>query len=192
MRINEIFCSLQGEGAFTGRAAVFIRLSGCNLACGFCDTKHQTYEEYTKEEILREIADFQSKHIVFTGGEPSLQLDAETLHFFKLHGYYIQVETNGTIKLPFNVDWVTCSPKDAFCRNAEIRQEKIDEVKVVFDCGTDPEKYLSIPAKLYFLQPCDVGDIEKNENITQQCVEYILAHPQWGLSLQTQKILKVR
>lgn len=192
MRVNEIFYSLQGEGAFTGRAAIFIRLSGCNLACEFCDTKHQTYKEYTNEEILQEIAGFQSKFIVFTGGEPSLQLDAETVQFFKVRGYFIQVETNGTRKLPLNVDWVTCSPKDSFCKNAEIKQEKIDEVKVVFDCGTDPEKYLSIPAKVYYLQPCDTGDEVINEGIIRHCVDYILEHPKWGLSLQTQKIINVR
>lgn len=193
MRVNEIFYSLQGEGAYTGSAAIFIRLSGCNLACGFCDTKHQPYKELTKEEIMQEIAGFAAKHIVFTGGEPSLQLDAETLHFFKAHGYFIQVETNGTRKMPLTcIDWVTCSPKGDYCKNAEIKQEHIDEVKVVFDGKTDPEKYLSLKAKLYFLQPCDVGDAEQNEKITQQCVEYILAHPQWHLSLQIQKILKVR
>lgn len=192
MRVNEIFYSLQGEGAFTGRAAIFIRLSGCNLACEFCDTKHQVYKEYTKEEILQEIEELKAKFIVFTGGEPSLQLDAETVQFFKVRGYFIQVETNGTRKLPLNVDWVTCSPKDAFCKNAEIKQEKIDEVKVVFDGNSDPEKYLSIPAKLHFLQPCDTGNESRNKEIVRKCVDYILGHPKWTLSLQTQKILNVR
>ena len=130
MRVNEIFYSLQGEGAYTGTASIFIRLSGCNLSCDFCDTKHQLYKDYTKEEIAREIAVYEAKNIVFTGGEPSLQLDAETIDFFHKIGYFIQVETNGTRKLPYNVDWVTCSPKDLFCKNAEIKQEKIDEVKV--------------------------------------------------------------
>lgn len=192
MRVNEIFYSLQGEGAYTGTASIFIRLSGCNLSCGFCDTKHQPYKDYTKEEIAREIAVYEAKNIVFTGGEPSLQLNAETIDFFHKLGYFIQVETNGTRKLPYNVDWVTCSPKDLFCKNAEIKQEKIDEVKVVFDGLIDPAKYLNIEAKLYFLQPCDVGDAFSNEHIISQCVEYILEHPKWTLSLQTQKILKVK
>lgn len=193
MRVNEIFYSLQGEGAYSGSAAIFIRLSGCNLNCGFCDTKHQSYKELTKEEIMQEIAKYEARYIVFTGGEPSLQLNAEVLHFFKAKGYFIQVETNGTRNLPcIGVDWVTCSPKTDYCKNAEVKQEHIDEVKVVFDGVHDPEKYLSLKAKLYFLQPCDVGDIEKNNEITKKCVEYIMKHPQWHLSLQTQKIINVR
>lgn len=192
MRVNEIFYSLQGEGAYTGRAAIFIRLSGCNLSCVFCDTKHQAYKDYTKEEIAREIEVYEAKHIVFTGGEPSLQLDAETIDYFHKLGYFIQVETNGTKKLPYNVDWVTCSPKGLFCKNAEIKQEKIDEIKVVFDGLIDPSKYLNIDAKLHLLQPCDVGDDFSNKQIVNLCVDYILSHPKWVLSLQTQKILKVK
>lgn len=193
MRVNEIFYSLQGEGAYSGSAAIFIRLSGCNLHCGFCDTKHEPYKVLTKEDILQEIKGYAAKHIVFTGGEPSLQLNAEILHYFKAHGYFIQVETNGTRNLPYvGVDWVTCSPKSDYCKNAEVKQEHIDEVKVVFDGEHDPEKFLSLKAKLYFLQPCDVGDIERNRKIVEECVEYILSHPQWHLSLQTQKILNVR
>ncbi len=193
MRVNEIFYSLQGEGAYTGVASIFIRLAGCNLRCQFCDTKHEPYKVLTEEEIMAQIEDFPSKHIVFTGGEPSLQLTAEICHYFRVRGYTIQVETNGTMKLPHNcVDWVTCSPKTDYCPHAEIKQERIDEVKVVFDGKIDVSKYLNIEAKYYSLQPCDVGDVMKNEEITKQCVEYILAHPQWHLSLQTQKFLKVR
>lgn len=192
MRVNEIFYSLQGEGAYTGSAAIFIRLSGCNLDCVFCDTKHKSYKDYTKEGIAREIAAYEAKHIVFTGGEPSLQIDEETVEYFHSLGYFVQVETNGTRKLPYNVDWVTCSPKDLFCKNAEIRQEKIDEVKVVFDGVIDPSKYLNIDANLHMLQPCDVGDACSNGQIINLCVDYILRHPKWILSLQTQKILKVK
>lgn len=193
MRVNEIFYSLQGEGAYTGRAAIFVRLSGCNLKCPFCDTNHQTYTEMTKEDILNELQKYDCKFIVFTGGEPTLQLDAETLNFFKRHKYFIQVETNGTGNLPVTlVDWVTCSPKDNFCSNAEIKQEKINEVKVVFDGNTDPAKYLDIQAEIYCLQPCDTGDEVRNKEIMQKCVDYILQHPKWCMSLQTQKILNVR
>lgn len=194
MRVNEIFYSLQGEGAYSGSAAIFIRLAGCNLHCVFCDTQHQSYKEYTKEEIYQEIKDYAARHIVFTGGEPSLQLNAETIDYFHKHGYFVQVETNGTKKLPYNVDWVTCSPKDLFCNNAEIRQEKIDEIKVVFDGEHMPDKYMNLKAKarFYCLQPCDTGDEVKNREIINQCVEFIKNNPQWKLSLQTQKILKVR
>lgn len=193
MRVNEIFYSLQGEGAHTGTAAIFIRLSGCNLACPFCDTEHQTYEELSREDILQAIAGYGARHLVFTGGEPALQLDEETVRFFKQQGYFIQVETNGTINMPFpDIDWVTCSPKSDYCRNAVVRQERIDEVKVVFDGKNNPEKFLSLPARVHLLQPCDVGQPEENEKIRKQCVDYILSHPQWRLSLQTHKLLNIR
>lgn len=193
MRVNEIFYSLQGEGAYTGTPSIFIRLAGCNLRCPFCDTKHEPYKDLTKEEIMAQIANFTAKHIVFTGGEPSLQLTAEICHYFKVHGYTIQVETNGTMKLPHNVvDWVTFSPKTDYCKNAEIKQEKIDEVKVVFDGKIDVSKYLDIKAYYYSLQPCDTGDEGKNKEIVKKCIDYILSHPKWHLSLQTQKILNVR
>lgn len=193
MRVNEIFYSLQGEGAHTGTAAIFIRLSGCNLACPFCDTEHQTYEELSREDILQAIVGYGARHLVFTGGEPALQLDEETVRFFKQQGYFIQVETNGTINMPFpDIDWVTCSPKSDYCRNAVVRQERIDEVKVVFDGKNNPEKFLSLPARVHLLQPCDVGHPEENEKIRKQCVEYILSHPQWRLSLQTHKLLNIR
>ena len=193
MRVNEIFYSLQGEGAFAGSAAIFIRLSGCNLKCDFCDTKHQWHSEVSLDEMLKIIKEYPAKHIVFTGGEPSLQLNAEILHFFKTHGYFIQIETNGTNKLPLvGADWVTCSPKFEFCPHAEVKLEKINELKVVYNGKNDMSKYEEMQADFYFLQPCDVGDATKNEEIMQATVAYILAHPKWRLSLQTQKILNIR
>lgn len=193
MRVNEIFYSLQGEGVFTGVASIFIRLAGCNLKCRFCDTKHESYKVLTEKEVLAQIENYPSKHIVFTGGEPSLQLTADICRFFHDRGYTIQVETNGTKKLPYDsVDWVTCSPKTDYCACAEIKQEHINEIKVVFDGVIDVEKYLGIEASYYSLQPCDVGDVAKNKEITEKCVEYILKHPKWHLSLQTQKILNVK
>lgn len=195
MKVNEIFYSLQGEGRFTGTPAIFIRLSGCNLNCPFCDTKHQTYKEYTKEEIAQEIAFYKARHIVFTGGEPSLQLTWDIVNYFQRLDYYIQVETNGTRELPCNIDWVTCSPKDEFNRIAKvakIKQKKIDEIKVVFDGKIAPSKYLQLNAQYYYLQPCDVGDKERNAEIIRQCVDYIREYPEWRLSLQTQKIIDIR
>ena len=195
MKVNEIFYSLQGEGRFTGAPAIFIRLSGCNLNCPFCDTKHQVYKEYAKEEIAQEIASYKARHIVFTGGEPSLQLTWDIINYFQRRDYYIQVETNGTRELPCNVDWVTCSPKDEFSRIAEvakIKQKKIDEIKVVFDGRIEPSKYLQLNAQYYYLQPCDVGDKEQNAEIIRQCVDYIQEHPEWRLSLQTQKIIDIK
>ena len=193
MRINEIFYSLQGEGHFTGVPSIFIRFAGCNLKCPFCDTQHEPYEEMSMQDIIDRIKGFVGRHVVFTGGEPSLQLTADICRQLKDLGYDIQVETNGTHELPEGCfDWVTCSPKDAFCKNAEIKISHIDEVKVVFDGKTDVSRYLDIDARCYSLQPCDTGKEKENKEITAMCVDYILAHPEWRLSLQTHKILYIR
>lgn len=193
MRINEIFYSLQGEGFFTGVPSIFIRFAGCNLKCPFCDTQHEPYEEMNTQDMLEKIKDYPVHHIVFTGGEPSLQLTVDICRQLKAAGYDIQVETNGTHELPSGcIDWVTCSPKDAYCKNAEVRLGHIDEVKVVFDGSVDVDRYLAIDARCYSLQPCDTGDEMRNKEITRKCVEYILAHPKWRLSLQTHKLLKIR
>ena len=115
MRVNEIFYSLQGEGRFTGTAAIFIRLSGCNLRCSFCDTRHDDYTLYTENDIVAAIASYPARHVVITGGEPTLQLTR--LLVDKLHeaGKFVQIETNGSIALEPDVvaaiDWITCSPK---------------------------------------------------------------------------------
>lgn len=193
MRINEIFYSLQGEGHFTGVPSIFIRFAGCNLKCPFCDTRHEPYEEMSMQDIIDRIKGFAGRHVVFTGGEPSLQLTADICRQLKDLGYDIQVETNGTHELPEGcIDWVTCSPKDAFCKKAEIKISHIDEVKVVFDGKTDVSRYLDIDAHCYSLQPCDTGNESENKEITAKCVDYILAHPEWRLSLQTHKILYIR
>ncbi len=115
MRVNEIFYSLQGEGRFTGTAAIFIRLSGCNLRCSFCDPRHDDYTLYTENDIVAAIASYPARHVVITGGEPTLQLTR--LLVDKLHeaGKFVQIETNGSIALEPDVvaaiDWITCSPK---------------------------------------------------------------------------------
>lgn len=192
MRINEIFYSLQGEGHYTGKAAVFVRFSGCNLRCAFCDTQHESYREYTNEEVLNEIVAYPTRHLVFTGGEPGLQLTEETVSFFKEHGYYIQVETNGTYELPEGIDWVTCSPKFEFCCHGELHLQHINELKVVYNGSNNMTVYDGIKADSYALQPCDTGDAIRNVHIVQQTIDYILSHPQWQLSLQTHKSLNIR
>lgn len=192
MRVNEIFYSLQGEGAYSGVPSIFVRLSGCNLQCDFCDTQHKQYTEKSIEQIYEDMKAYPAKHLVFTGGEPTLQLNNEILSYFHTKGYSIQIESNGTRDITYPHCWITCSPKDAFCRNAEIHQNRIDEIKVVFNGENDPEKYLQIRARRYYLQPCDTGNAEKNGQIMNACIDYILKHPQWRMSLQTQKIIKVR
>lgn len=194
MKINEIFYSLQGEGKWAGTAAIFIRFAGCNLSCDFCDTRHQHYKIYTEAEIVREIAKYaHCGRVVLTGGEPSLQVTEELLGMLHDNGYHIAMETNGTRPLPSGIDWVTCSPKFEFCKNAEIKLGHIDELKVVYKGrGQDMSRYEEIEAGEYYLQPCDTGDAETNTRIIEDTVDYIKQHPKWKLSIQTQKILGIR
>lgn len=194
-RVNEIFYSLQGEGRHTGRAAVFIRFSGCNLRCPFCDTDFDSYQSMTAEDIVRAIMPWKEcGFAVLTGGEPSLQIDDALVAALHQAGFYIAVETNGTHALPAAVDWVTWSPKDQFAKHVPpLALKQVDEVKVVFDGEHRPEDYSSLFADAYLsLQPCDTGHEERNQQITAQCVDYILQHPQWHLSLQTHKLLNIR
>lgn len=186
MRVNEIFYSLQGEGYFAGVAAVFLRLSGCNLACSFCDTDHSTHTDMSEEEIAAAVSRYPARHIVITGGEPSLQLTPSLIERLHGAGFSIQIETNGTHPLPHGIDWITCSPK-----SGEIVLARVDELKVLFD-GSAPLFSQHIPADVYSLQPLDTGDARRNAGICAAAVEYVKAHPQWRLSLQTHKLLRIR
>lgn len=190
MRINEIFYSLQGEGRYAGTPAVFVRFAGCNLRCGFCDTAHESYTEYSPAEILAEVMRLapECRTVIFTGGEPSLQLTAELTRLFGEAGYSRHIETNGTHPLPDGLDWITCSPK-----GAPVVLERIDEVKVVFT-GRNEEfvgQCASLPASVYSLQPCYVADSSERELICRQTISYVLAHPFWHLSLQTHRLLDI-
>lgn len=181
-RVNEIFYSLQGEGFYTGTAAVFLRFSGCNRRCSFCDTDHSEAHEMSLADIIQTVTSYPARHIVVTGGEPSLQLDDKLVDAFHAAGFYIQVETNGSLPLPEAVDWVTCSPK-----TPPLDIERIDELKLVLDGDIDPDAVAdALPmATHYFLQPCSCIN-------TGQVVEYILKHPLWRLSLQTHKLIDIR
>lgn len=194
MRINEIFYSLQGEGRWAGTPCIFIRFSGCNLKCDFCDTRHQKYKDYSEDEILREIEKYAPcKHVVLTGGEPTMQYLETLIDLLLDNNYYIAIETNGTHIVPAGIQWVTCSPKFRFCKNAELKVDWIDELKVVYSgANQDMTPYESIEATEYYLQPCDIGDPAENCRIIQETIDYIKLHPQWKLSLQTQKILGIR
>lgn len=194
MRVNEIFYSIQGEGAHSGKAAIFVRLSGCNLKCPFCDTEHQIYQDLTEEEIVQKIAEYPAKLVVITGGEPTLQLTASLVD--KLHeaGKMVAIETNGTRPVLHNVDWITVSPKAAFL--GEVAKPIIktaQEVKIVLDDLHDYEDpTFGITAAHYFVQPCDTTDEARNRDIINRCVQFVKQNPLWKLSLQTQKILRVR
>lgn len=193
MRINEIFYSLQGEGFYTGTPSLFIRLSGCNLQCPFCDTEHIPYTDMTEREIIEEAEKCLAKHVVITGGEPSLQLTDSLVEGLHGVGKYVAVETNGTHELPSNVDWITLSPKDHFVQtDAAIVLRHCNEIKVVFTEQVLPSEYAEIQADQHFLQPCDVGDEARNAEILKRTIDYCLAHPIWRLSLQTHKLVGVR
>ncbi len=193
-RINEIFYSIQGEGEYTGRAAVFIRFSGCNLKCPFCDTDFKDFVEGTAEQIVERVKEVggDCRFVVLTGGEPTLQADIHLCDMLHEAGYYIAMETNGTKPVMLPVDWVTVSPKQPFVGTVGTPSiRKANEVKVVFD-GVNTPSTFGIEAEHYYLQPCDTGDKAKNDAILQTCLRYILKQPKWKLSLQTQKIINVR
>ncbi len=178
--VNEIFYSLQGEGFYTGTPAVFLRFSGCNRRCEFCDTDHFDGKPMDACEIADACAAHHSRHLVVTGGEPLLQLDDRLIREFKSRGFYIQIETNGSLPIPTGVDWVTCSPKDA-----PWAIDRVDELKVVYQSQDVEEIGKLFTATHRFLQPCS----GKN---TAETIAYILAHPHWRLSLQTHKYIDIR
>lgn len=193
MRVNEIFYSLQGEGFYVGTPSVFVRFSGCNLRCPFCDTQHTEGREMTEADILQEVQRYGARHVVLTGGEPSLQLTESLVEGLHRLGRYVAVETNGTRLLPAGVDWVTLSPKDAFVNEAAARiaLSECHELKVVFTGAALPE-YSHIQARHRFLQPCDTGHAGENARILSATIDYCKQHPEWRLSLQTHKWLGIR
>lgn len=179
-KINEIFYSLQGEGFYTGTAAVFVRFSGCNLTCDFCDTEHQSGTLMTDEAILEAISAYPTPYVILTGGEPSLWIDDTFIETLHAAGKYICIETNGTRALPTGIDWVTCSPKPG----GTLQIGRIDEIKVVYT-GQDVTPFRELEASYYYLQPCS------GQN-TKEVIEYILHHPEWRLSLQTHKLIDIQ
>lgn len=178
-KINEIFYSLQGEGFHAGTPAVFVRFSGCNLKCDFCDTRHEEGKDMTDEEIVEAVLRYPSRMVILTGGEPGLWVDDVLIEALHKAGKYICIETNGTCVLPEQIDWVTCSPK----QGTVLKVKRMDEVKVVY-LGQDVSSYLQLPATHFFLQPCSCRN-------TEEVVGYILQHPQWRLSLQTHKLINI-
>ena len=205
-RVNEIFYTLQGEGAHSGIPAVFVRFSGCNLRCPWCDTDFSEYKEMTAEQIVAEALDLydipneRRKMIVLTGGEPGLQVDKPLIDALHAAGFYICIETNGTRLLPEGIDWVTCSPKEG----TKLALHKADEVKVVFTGTYDPEVWREqLVAEHWLLQPLrytgewliehavDEWEDDRNDNL-DDTVRYILSHPFWRLSVQLHKIVGLR
>ena len=191
MKVNEIFYSLQGEGCYSGTPAVFIRLSGCNLRCPFCDTQHESGTEMSEAEIVEVLKQWPTRFVVLTGGEPLLQITEKFL--YELRHYFVAVETNGTQPLIEGLDWITLSPKDEWLgERARPVLEWTDELKVLYDGANDPSRYDYIRAECRSLQPIDTGNMKLNAIIRQKAVDYCLQHPEWSLSLQIHKILKIR
>lgn len=198
-KINEIFYSLQGEGFHAGVPSVFIRFSGCNLKCSFCDTSHQEGRDMTDDEICEEVKKFPAKWIVLTGGEPSLWIDDEFIAKLKSNtGKKIAIETNGTRLLPQGIDWVTLSPKFGFDLADDVVGNVMinhaDEVKVVY-LGQSLDKYKSLPCvsedTYLSLQPCFTSDLIERERNILITLDKVLENPDWNLSLQMHRFLKI-
>jgi 7-carboxy-7-deazaguanine synthase len=207
--VKEIFYTLQGEGANTGRAAVFCRFAGCNLwtgresdradaICSFCDTdfvgvgpdggKFASADDLSAvvESRWPTDGDLGKPFVVCTGGEPLLQLDEDLVASLHHHGFEIAVETNGTQLPPDGIDWICVSPK----ARAPLVLTHGDELKLVFpQLGAEPERFEHLAFDNFFLQPMDGPDVAIN---TRLALEYCLAHPRWRLSLQTHKLLGIR
>jgi 7-carboxy-7-deazaguanine synthase (Cx14CxxC type) len=208
--VKEIFYTLQGEGAQSGRPAVFCRFAGCNLwsgreedrfsaICRFCDTDFVGIDGFGGGRFESALAlaaavaatwptaltARSSPLVVCTGGEPLLQLDDALVAALHDRGFAVAIETNGTLLPPQGVDWICVSPK----AGAELRLGSGDELKLVFPQeGAEPERFEHLDFRHFFLQPMD--GLRRDRN-TQLAVRYCLEHPQWRLSLQTHKLLGI-
>jgi len=191
LKIKEIFYSLQGEGGRQGEASIFIRLSDCNLNCEFCDTDFSGGKMMDLQEILNIIRSFPCSWIVWTGGEPTLQLSSEIVSFFKKEGYFQAIESNGTRKLPTGLDYISISPKGNYSSLISINPQ-VDEIRLPVKAGQAIPDIADFPsAKNYFLSPIfSSEETETHENI-EYCVQFIRQHPQWRLSLQIHKLIGI-
>jgi 7-carboxy-7-deazaguanine synthase len=206
--VKEIFLTLQGEGAHTGRATVFCRFAGCNLwsgreadrataQCPFCDTdfvgtdgtrggRYETADDLAGviEQEWGARRDFRA--VVLTGGEPLLQVDKALLDALHARGFWIAVETNGTLAPPPGLDWICVSPK----AGTQLCLRSGDELKLVYpQAGAPPEDFSRLDFRRFSLQPMDGPNVADN---AARAIAYCLAHPQWQLSLQTHKSLGIR
>ncbi len=206
-KVKEIYYTLQGEGAHSGRPAVFCRFSGCNLwsgreedrhkaICQFCDTdfwgtdgenggRYPTAGSLADKVLALWPGNGGQPYVVCTGGEPLLQLDQALVEAFHDRGFEVAIETNGTKPAPPGIDWICVSPK----AGAELILKAGNELKLVFpQPGAEPERFTHLSFDHFFLQPMDGPDAARNTRLT---LEYCLQHPQWNLSLQTHKLLDI-
>lgn len=205
--VKEVYYTLQGEGANTGRPAVFLRFAGCNLwtgrekdrqgaVCKFCDTEFVGTDgpgggSFQEADALAAAVtaawkgEATLKLVVCTGGEPLLQLDEAAIEALHRARFAVAVETNGTQPVPRGIDWVCVSPK----ADAPLVVTGGDELKLVYPQeGGAPDRYDDLAFTHFYLQPMDGPDRERN---TKLAMEYCLAHPRWRLSLQTHKYLGI-
>jgi 7-carboxy-7-deazaguanine synthase len=190
LKINELFYSIQGEGARAGEPSIFIRLTGCDLKCSFCDTEFESGKDMTLEELRDYIARWPCKWIVWTGGEPTLQLTEKIVDFFHAAGYKQAVESNGNHPIPKNLDWRVVSPKVAEHVLKRNVPEGVDELRYVRHAGQMSVPKPAISAKTYYLSPIFDGLTPNAENI-KHCFNLALANPQWRVSVQYHKLLRV-
>lgn len=208
--VKEIFFTLQGEGAQSGRPAVFCRFSGCNLwtgreqnrpeaVCQFCDTDFVGTNGTGGGKFInpKALADAVAsawpvntpttkKFVVCTGGEPLLQLDEPLINELHARDFFVAVETNGTQLVPRGIDWLCVSPK----AGAPLAVEGGSELKLVFpQQAFDPIQFEKLAFDHFYLQPMDGPDINHN---TKLALDYCLANPRWKLSIQTHKLLGIR
>ena len=187
LKVKEIFYSLQGEGGRQGAASIFIRLSGCNLKCDFCDTDFSGGEDMTVEQILSLIRQYPCEWIVWTGGEPCLQLTDECLLFFKSAGYRQAIESNGHFRLSTLLDYTVVSPKGD-TRYALKINPRVDEVRLPVRKNADIPPLETLPeAAQYFLSPIFTDNSAETKANIDYCVEQIKKNTAWRLSLQMHK-----
>ena len=201
--VKEIFLTLQGEGMQAGRRAIFLRFAGCNLwtgreqdrataQCNFCDTDFVGMDgenggRYGAGALADKVAELWGRGdlplVVITGGEPMLQLDTTLIEALHAKGFEIAVETNGTLPAPAGIDWICVSPK----AGTEVMQRFGDELKLVWpQPGVDPQELLGWDFRHFLIQPMDCAEAEAAR---AAAIDYVLAHPEWRLSLQTHKLL---
>jgi len=191
LKVKEIFYSLQGEGGRQGAASIFIRLSGCNLRCDFCDTDFSGGETMELPQILSVIQQFPCRWIIWTGGEPAMQLTRETIVFFKRAGYSQAIESNGHYPLSGFLDYTVVSPKGNPDYAKDINPN-VDEVRLPVKKGDAIPGFERLPeSDKYFLSPVFTNnDLETKENINY-CVEQVKQMPRWRLSLQIHKLIDI-
>ena len=191
LKINEIFQSIQGEGGRSGILTIFIRLAGCDLACGFCDTEFESGKEMTVDELKNYLSNYEAKSITWTGGEPALQLTEEIVDYFHSQGYYQAIETNGNNKVPHNLDYICVSPKVAeHVVKKNFGESGIDELRYVRHKGQIALPEPKIESKHYFLSPMFNGNEIDKENLNH-CINLLKKDEKWRLSIQLHKLIKI-